>query len=112
MISGTAACSDEVDVENLIFCVWLGKRNQYVYELLDRKNQTSAIRADLVERFHKGLSLYKSADFVTACDEFRACLEIDALDGPAEVYLRRCQSYINDPPDVGWDGVFTLTEKG
>ena len=108
-----AACSDEVDVRELDLLRVVGKTEPVtVYELLDRKNQTSAIRADLVERFHKGLRLYKSADFVTACDEFKACLEIDALDGPAEVYLRRCQSYINDPPDVGWDGVFTLTEKG
>ena len=47
-----AACSDEVDVRELDLLRVVGKTEPVtVYELLDRKNQTSAIRADLVERF-------------------------------------------------------------
>ena len=83
-----------------------------VYELLDRKNQSTETVADLVAQFEKGLDLYKAGKFGQAKIEFEACLKIVAADGPAQAYTQRCQGYMDNPPDADWDGVFTLTEKG
>ena len=108
-----AACADAVDVRELDLLRVVGKTEPVtVYELLERKNQTPGAVADLVEQFEKGLLHYKAGDFVLAKDEFKACLNIVPGDGPAQTYIKRCESYLVDPPGLDWDGVFTLTEKG
>ena len=107
------ACSDAVDVRELDRIMVVGKTEPVtVYELLDRKNQSSSTVADLAAQFGKGLNLYRSGNFGLAKVEFENCLKIVATDGPAQTYIQRCQSYIDNPPANDWDGVFTLTEKG
>jgi len=107
------ACVDEVDVRELDKIRVVGKSEPVtVYELLDRKNQTTADIADLVQQFNKGLERYRTGDFGQAMSEFRACFDIVREDGPAETYVARCQHYMDNPPGSDWDGVFTLTEKG
>jgi adenylate cyclase len=83
-----------------------------VYQLLNRKNQTVGPVADLVDQFSKSLEIYKSGDFARAKSEFSRCLVIDPDDGPALTYIARCQMFVDNPPKLDWDGVFTLTEKG
>ena len=108
-----SACSDAIDVRELDRLRVVGKTEPVtIYELLDRKNQTPATFADLVVQFEKGLDLYKSGKFGLAKREFEACLDIVATDGPAQTYVHRCQNYVDNPPGSGWDGVFTLKEKG
>ncbi len=108
-----AACTDAVDVRELDLLRVVGKTEPVtVYELLERKNQTPGALADLVEQFEKGLLHYKAGDFVLAKDEFEACLKIVPGDGPAQTYIKRCESYLVNPPGADWDGVFTMTEKG
>ena len=86
--------------------------HEYISKILDRKNQSSSTVADLAAQFGKGLNLYRSGNFGLAKVEFENCLKIVATDGPAQTYVQRCQSYIDNPPANDWDGVFTLTEKG
>ena len=108
-----SACRDAVDVRELDLLRVVGKTEPVtVYELLDRKNQSTETVADLVAQFEKGLNLYKAGKFGQAKIEFEACLKIVAADGPAQAYIQRCQGYMDNPPDADWDGVFTLTEKG
>ena len=107
------ACSDAIDVRELDRIMVVGKTEPVtVYELLNRKNQSSSTVADLAVQFGKGLNLYKAGNFGLAKAEFESCLKIVATDGPAQTYIQRCQSYIDIPPGDDWDGVFTLTEKG
>lgn len=111
--STLSACSDEVDVRELDRIRVVGKSEPVtVFQLLERKNQTPAEVADLVEQFERALDCYKSRDFKQALDEFRRCLDIVADDGPSKTYVARCEKFLKAPPASDWDGVFELEEKG
>ena len=69
-----SACRDAVDVRELDRLRVVGKTEPVtVYELLDRKNQSTETVADLVAQFEKGLDLYKAGKFGQAKIEFEAC---------------------------------------
>ena len=107
------SCEADIDVRELDRITVVGKSEPVtVYQLLNRKNLTTGVDADLVDQFSKGLELYKAGDFRRAKSEFSACLDIFADDGPALAYISRCQAYTDNPPDADWDGVYRLTEKG
>ena len=107
------SCEVDIDVRELDRITVVGKSEPVtVYQLLNRKNQTTSADADLVDQFSKGLELYKAGDFRRAKSEFSACLDIFADDGPALAYISRCQAYTDNPPGADWDGIYRLTEKG
>ncbi len=115
MISETTyqSCASLIDVRELDTIRVVGKSEPVtVYELLERKGETAGATADLVDAFEKALTLYKRADFIAAKAAFEKCLGIIGGDGPSTTYMKRCQTYIDQPPESGWDGVFALTEKG
>lgn len=106
-------CEQDVDVRELDTLRVVGKSEPVrVYELLDRKNQTPSVRAELALQFEQALGLYKNGDFQQAKAAYEDCLKIVPDDGPALTYVRRCQAYMDQPPGADWDGVFNLTEKG
>lgn len=107
------ACEDFVDVRELDLLRVVGKQEAVqVYQLMERKGQTSGAVADMVVEFENALEQYKALDFEKAIAGYKKCLEIVPDDGPSHVYLKRCESYLVTPPQKDWDGVFTLTEKG
>ncbi len=115
MISETTyrGCQADIDVRELDTIRVVGKTKPVtVYELLGRKNQTPGQLADLAEQFAKGLQAYRNMNFAEAGKLFEQCLEIKPDDAPAQTYIARCQSYMDNSPGSDWDGVFTLTEKG
>lgn len=61
--------------------------------------------------FAQGRELYKAQDFAQAKSKFAQALKIDPEDGPSQVYYKRCDHYIKNPPPPGWDGVFVMTTK-
>jgi adenylate cyclase len=106
-------CADDIDVRELDVIRVVGKAEPIrVFQLLDRKNQTSGILADVVDRYHKGLSLIRDRNFVEAEAAFRACVEMMPNDGPSQTHLARCQQFLITPPPSDWDGVLELKEKG
>jgi tetratricopeptide (TPR) repeat protein len=68
-------------------------------------------KRNLLEAYGKGLELYKQRDFETALKYFTEAKEIDPQDGPTNLYLSRCETFISNPPPADWDGVFTMTTK-
>lgn len=108
-----AQCREDIDVRELDRIRVVGKNEPVtVYELLDKKNQTSPTMATLVDQFEKGLELYKQQDFEAALQVFKQCLVVVEDDGPTQTYIDRCHLFLENPPGEGWDGVFVLTEKG
>ncbi|MBU3916203.1 adenylate/guanylate cyclase domain-containing protein, partial [bacterium] len=83
-----------------------------VYEVLDRKNMVTGKMAEMVEIYNKGLELYKKLRFKEAITSFESALALFPMDGPSKTYISRCKGYLENPPEEGWDGVFTHTEKG
>jgi len=82
-----------------------------VYELLSRKGRLDPVKQEVIEAYARGLRSYKSRDFEGAHRDFEAALEIDHLDGPSKVYLRRSEEFLAAPPPVDWDGVYELHSK-
>lgn len=107
------ACEDHVEVRELDYLRVVGKQEVvHVYQLIDRKGQTTGALADMMVEFEKAHSRYRALDFEQAINGYKKCLELVPDDGPSRVFLNRCESYLTSPPPQDWDGVFTLTEKG
>ncbi len=71
----------------------------------------SAEKLKAVELFSEGRKYYKLMQFEEAKNYFKKALEVCADDGPAQVYLDRCDYYIENPPPEDWDGVYVMTTK-
>ncbi|NQU65690.1 MAG: adenylate/guanylate cyclase domain-containing protein [SAR324 cluster bacterium] len=105
--------ADAVDVRELDTIRVVGKNEPItVYDLIDRKNQTSGKMAELVPIYNKGLQLYKDLDFKGAIPVFESALKLIPQDGPSITYIDRCKEFLKNPPPPDWDGVFTHTQKG
>jgi adenylate cyclase len=64
-----------------------------------------------VEAFARARELYRGRQWKAARDAFQEFLEKWPKDGPAGVYLERCQEYLVTEPPADWDGVFVMTHK-
>jgi adenylate cyclase len=106
-------CQDDVDVRDLDVIRVVGKSEPIrVYQLLERKNATTGVTADLVDQYHRALNAYRQRDYVKALNDFEACLSLVADDGPALTFVNRCKQFMASPPATDWDGVWDLKEKG
>jgi adenylate cyclase len=106
-------CADDVDVRELDIIRVVGKAEPIrVYQLLDRKNQTSGVLADVVELYGQGLNLIRDRNFVDAEAAFKNCVELMPDDGPSKTHLARVEDFLRTPPPSDWDGVMELKEKG
>ncbi|MBC86923.1 MAG: adenylate/guanylate cyclase domain-containing protein, partial [Bdellovibrionaceae bacterium] len=81
-----------------------------IFELIAEGSAPSAIE-EVVSHFNEGFALYHQRQFKEAVEEFNKNLQIDPEDGPTQLYIDRCQNYIENPPESDWDGVFTMTTK-
>ena len=77
-----------------------------VFEVLSRKGELSPERAAAREEFARGLELYRRQDFAGAAAHFAAARHQDPEDGPARIFLDRCQRFQHTPPPPDWDTVF------
>jgi adenylate cyclase len=106
-------CKDDVDVRELDIIRVVGKAEPIrVYQLLNRKDQTTGVLADVVDRYQGGLQLIRDRNFVDAQAAFQACVDLIPDDGPSLTHLARCEAFVLTPPPLDWDGVMELKEKG
>ncbi len=64
-----------------------------------------------VEYYTKGLYAYRGMEWDKAINLFGACLQTSPYDGPSKTMMRRCNEFKENPPEKGWDGVFSMTSK-
>jgi adenylate cyclase len=87
-----------------------------IYQLMGRQADFAAdgsaesVRLQ-VETFARARELYRGRQWNAAHDAFQEFLEKWPKDGPAGVYLERCQEYLVTEPPANWDGVFVMTHK-
>lgn len=90
------------------------------FELIGIKETCEDYLFDLANKFSFGIKNYKEQKFTEALDIFKDTLELEyqrfpELKGvktnPSEVYIKRCEEFIELPPPPDWDGVTTLTSK-
>ncbi len=81
-----------------------------IFELLGEKKDESQWQA-FVEIFEHGLALYRAGKWVEAIKQFNRVLELKPDDYPSKLYIERCETLKENPPEGEWDGVFTMTKK-
>ncbi|MEY2466867.1 MAG: adenylate cyclase, partial [Verrucomicrobiota bacterium] len=62
-------------------------------------------------RYEEGVRLYRERKFAEGVHAFEECLRRQPTDYLSEMYLKRCQALIENPPPESWDGVFVMTKK-
>jgi adenylate cyclase len=72
--------------------------------------QTEGIRSK-IERFEAALGFYRTRRWAEAEAAFRSVLESDPGDGPAQVFVERCRSFLREAPGPDWRGEFVMTAK-
>lgn len=83
-----------------------------VFEVLARTSTgISSTMKKVIDSYNQGLAAYRQQRWDEAILYFKAALHAKADDGPSEVYLERCEQFKQNPPEAGWDGVFTMTTK-
>ena len=82
-----------------------------LYELVGERSAGDGSVAGAVERFHDALVLFEAKDWARAQEGFEETLKMRPEDGPARVYVKRCEEYAKSPPPANWDGVFNLSMK-
>ena len=98
---------DDITVRELDLIRVKGKQvPTRVYELLKSKDNAS-----IAKYFHTGLAAYRNQDWGNAEIAFKACLEIDASDPPAAVYLDRVAKLRAHSMPIDWDGVWNFDTK-
>ena len=83
-----------------------------VYELLGAKGEVPQKTLDLMERFAQAWHLYKDKKWDEAISLFQ---EVDdgrkGGDGPSKLYIKRCKTYQESPPNDDWAGVYVMKTK-
>lgn len=82
-----------------------------IYELLSPVKTASADQQTLAGGFQDALAEYRKRNWDRAREAFQAVLGKFTHDGPAKLYLERCDVLSKNPPPVDWDGVYTMTTK-
>ncbi|MBI3783165.1 MAG: adenylate/guanylate cyclase domain-containing protein [Deltaproteobacteria bacterium] len=81
-----------------------------IYELLAPADQRDDWMA-IIEQFASGMRAYRDRRWDDALSAFNAVLALRPEDGPAKLYVRRCQAWRQSPPPIEWDAVTTMDEK-
>jgi adenylate cyclase len=89
-----------------------------VFELLalvseDGRAPTPELAAlrELAAQFAAARALYRQRRWAEAQAAFEAILARWPDDGPAQVFARRCATYLAAEPPADWDGVFAMQHK-
>jgi adenylate cyclase len=82
-----------------------------VFEILDAERLPGIHAGPALRAYDEGLELYRERDWLGAAAKFQEALRLSPDDGPAAVYLQRCEDLLHDPPPVDWDGVYVMTRK-
>lgn len=83
-----------------------------IYELLACDTEAVADQKRATrESFASALAHYRGGRFAEARDGFQACAAQAPDDGVAALYIARCRTLIDTPPEGEWQGVWVLDSK-
>jgi adenylate cyclase len=87
-----------------------------IYEIIGKGAMPPEV-ASFVAPFEAGFRLYQQQRFTEAIAQFNAAIAArQAIHGrsgdpPSEVYLERCQHFLEEAPPANWDGVYEFKTK-
>ena len=82
-----------------------------LFEILQNKAAASQDQIAAVEKWESALDMFESKQFSGAMEVFNSLYQANSRDGVAELYIKRCETFIKEPPPQDWDAVKNLTEK-
>jgi class 3 adenylate cyclase len=83
----------------------------HIHEVLELKADATDALFEQIYLFHKALDLFEARNWKDAENAFAQVLKLFPDDGPSHLYFDRCRQYHEYPPEPGWDGSFSITEK-
>ena len=103
---------DQIDARKLDRIRVVGKTETVlIYELLGRKGTLPSKFYDMLVLYNQGLEMFNEQQWKRAQNFFKDAIDIIPDDGPAILYLNRCNKFIKNPPSKDWDGVYSLDTK-
>jgi class 3 adenylate cyclase/CHASE2 domain-containing sensor protein len=101
------AAGSEIVVRELDMLAVYGKAEPVrVYELIALDGEVlDEVLSEVLQHYESGLAAFRRRDFELATRFFDAALELNAEDGPSQLYRRRCEEHIMNPPPADWDFV-------
>lgn len=81
-----------------------------IYELISEGKPKEPV-AQMLAHFSEGFRLYIEKKFFEAKSCFEKALAILPEDSPSQLFIERCQDYLDSPPPEDWDGVFVMKTK-
>jgi adenylate cyclase len=82
-----------------------------VYELICRREESLKPQKRLCALFSQALDAYERQSWEEAIDLFNQSISVYEKDGPSLFYLKKIQSYRDNPPDEKWNGIVCLNNK-
>jgi adenylate cyclase len=78
-----------------------------IYELVGKKEAVNRDVQAVLDVFASALVLYRQKNFLSAKQAFESIKN----DPPSEVFAKRCEEFMKNPPEDNWDGVWTFMTK-
>lgn len=83
-----------------------------IYSVLDsRKNAFAKDSAEFLETYFAALEHYRNKGFEQAYAAFQYAQGLNTGDIPTQLFLNRCEHFMDNPPAQDWDGVWHMEEK-
>ena len=103
---------DYIDARRLDTVQVVGKTEAVViYELIGRKGALPQKSYDMLGLYNQGIDMFGERQWNKAQKCFKNAIDLFPDDGPARLYLARCNEYIKNPPSKGWSGIYKLESK-
>jgi adenylate cyclase len=82
-----------------------------IYTVFQSESEVDKTLEDELNAYAKGLVLYKQTSFEKAKKLFKSVSDQYQTRKIYTIYLERCNHFIENPPEPGWNGVFVHTSK-
>jgi len=81
-----------------------------IYELMAEEKVKSTV-SEMIKWFQEGYEFYHAKNWRSGLEMFAKALALEPNDEVSKLYIQRCQDYMSEPPEDGWDGVFVMKTK-
>jgi class 3 adenylate cyclase len=83
-----------------------------VFEVMDYHNEETFPNLEkVVSCFGEGLKMFRENNMKEAIFAFKESLSLNPNDRASQIYIERCQKFIDNPPDKEWEGIWELESK-
>jgi adenylate cyclase len=82
-----------------------------VHELICPEEECTLQQKELCAMFSEALDAFMRQSWREASNRFDRIIKEFGEDGPSLFYLKKCDEYMNIPPEDSWDGVIRLDNK-